>query len=208
VLVAAPRVLALAAIAGLFLAAARGLRGRWVTGPDLPAVVAWTLALGWGVAVYVMVASYDGHGGHTHPRYLFPGVAVLAVVGSLGMDRLPGARRGFWIGTATLAQLVLTGMAWAAFVTALRGRRPASPADLAGAVAGLLEAGGVGWPLLVLEIAAALLTAALVLLGFALTRLDARPSEGSLAEAPDASGDDHREEVAADHAPRDPAPTP
>jgi hypothetical protein len=132
VLVAAPRVLALAAIAGLFLAAARGLRGRWVAGPDLPAVVAWTLALGWGVAVYVMVASYDGHGGHTHPRYLFPGVAVLAVVGSLGMDRLPGARRGFWIGTATLAQLVLTGMAWAAFVTALRGRRPASPADLAG----------------------------------------------------------------------------
>ena len=208
VLVAAPRVLALAAIAGLFLAAARGLRGRWVTGPDLPAVVAWTLALGWGVAVYVMVASYDGHGGHTHPRYLFPGVAVLAVVGSLGMDRLPGARRGFWIGTATLAQLVLTGMAWAAFVTALRGRRPASPADLAGAVAGLLGAGGVGWPWLVLEIAAALLTAALVLLGFALTRLDARPSEGSLAEAPDASGDDHREEVAADHAPRDPAPTP
>jgi len=169
-------VLALAAVAGLAVGAARGLRAlHRPAGGDLAAAAAWTLAVGWGVGVYVMVASYDGHGGHTHPRYLFPGLAVLAVAAALGLDRLPGAGRGLWIWGATLAQLALTGVAWASFVTALRGRRPGSPADLAGAVAGLLGAGGVRWPWVVLTVAALLLAVALALLGRALDRIRPQP---------------------------------
>jgi hypothetical protein len=188
VLVAVPRVLALAAVAGLAVGAARGLRAlHRPAGGDLAAAAAWTLAVGWGVGVYVMVASYDGHGGHTHPRYLFPGLAVLAVAAALGLDRLPGAGRGLWIWGATLAQLTLTGVAWASFVTALRGRRPGSPADLAGAVAGLLGAGGVRWPWVVLTVAALLLAVALALLGRALDRIRPQPpgrgiGQGTLGE--------------------------
>jgi hypothetical protein len=208
VLVAAPRVLALAALAGLVVAAAGGLRGGRTAGPDVPNVAAWTLALAWGTAVYVMVASYDGHGGHTHPRYLFPGLAVLAVAGAVGMDRLPGARRGVWIGAATLTQLALTGTAWAAFVTALRGRRPASPADLAGAVAGLLDAGGVLRPWLLLALAGTLLAAALALLGLALARPAPPARPWPRPDRLDGRPDDRWEGVDAVRAPRDRAPTP
>jgi hypothetical protein len=107
---------------------------------DRPALCAWGLLLAWPVAVFAMVATYDGNGGHTHPRYLFPGLAVLAVVAALGLDGLPGARLGLWTAAVILAQLALTGAAWAGFLTALRGRRPTGPVDLAGAVARLLEA--------------------------------------------------------------------
>ena len=58
-------------------------------------------------------------------------------------------------------------MAWAGLVTALRGRRPADPADLAGAVAGLLAAGGVPSPWVLLAGAGVLLAGALALLGLA-----------------------------------------
>jgi hypothetical protein len=193
-LVAVPRLLAMAAATGLVLAAADGLRSRRPAWWDPPAVAAWALAVAWGVAVYVMVAAYDGHGGHTHPRYLFPGVAVLAVAGALGLDRLPGARRGLWIWGATLAQLALTGAAWAAFVTALRGRRPGSPADLLQAVAGLLADGGVGRPWAVLALAAVLMAAALALLGLALARAGPRPPEPP-PEGPVGGPEDRRDEV-------------
>ena len=173
-----PRVLGLAAVAGLAVDVAGRLRAlHRPAGDALVAAVAWTAAVGWGVAVYVMVASYDGQGGHTHPRYLFPGLAVLAVAAALGLDRLPGARRGLWVWTATVVQLALTGVAWAMFVTALRGRRPGSLGDLAGAVADLLEAGGVRWPWAVLILAATLLAVALVLLGLALTQVEPRAGE-------------------------------
>jgi hypothetical protein len=215
VLVAVPRVLALAAVAGLALAVADGLRSlrdRRAGGPGVAAVAAWGLAVAWGGAVYAMVATYDGHGGHTHPRYLFPGVAVLAVAGAFGLDRLPGARRGLWIAGAALAQLALTGAAWAGFVTALRGRQPSSPLDLAGAAAGLLRAGGVAWPWLVLAAAGALLAAAAALLGLALARLGARPPSAP-PDRVDTAADAHVgavrwEEVTADRASGDRAPTP
>jgi hypothetical protein len=58
--------------------------------------------LAWPLALFAMVASYDGGGGHTHPRYLFPGLAVLAVVAALGLDALPGARLGGWIAVVVL----------------------------------------------------------------------------------------------------------
>ena len=195
--VAVPRLLGLAALAGLVLAAAGQLRAfhRPAAG-DLAAAAAWTLAVGWGAGVYVMVAAYDGHGGHTHPRYLFPGLAVLAVAAALGLDRLPGARRGLWLWGAILAQLALTAVAWAAFVTAVRGRRPGSPADLGGAVAGLLAGGGVRWPWVVLTLAAILLVAALALLGLALAWVGT--GERSAPDALPEGRDGHREEVHAD----------
>jgi hypothetical protein len=197
-LVAVPRLLALAAVIGLIVATASWLRGRRPVRWDAPAVAAWALAVAWGVAVYAMVAAYDGHGGHTHPRYLFPGLAVLAVAAASGLDRLPGARRGLWIWGATLAQLTLTAAAWAGFVTALRGRRPGSPADLAGTVAGLLEAGGVRWPWVVLALAAGLLGAALALLAFALAQIRPRAEEQTSPGALPEDRDSRREEARAD----------
>jgi len=53
---------------------------------------------------------------------------VLAVVAALGLDRLPGARRGLWVAVVALAQLVLTAAAWGGFLTALDGHRPDGPA--------------------------------------------------------------------------------
>ena len=139
-------------LAGLALAAVGRLRARPAARPG-PAVAAWGLALVWLAGVYAMVVSYDGNGGHLHPRYLFPGLAVLAVIGAVGLDRLVGGRRGLWVLGLAATQLVLTAAAWAGFVTALRGRRPDGPADLAGALAGLLDAAGVSWPWLLLVVA-------------------------------------------------------
>jgi hypothetical protein len=203
-LVAAPRVLAVLAASGLLVAAAGGLRGPRAAGRDAPALAAWALVVAWGVAVYVMVASYDGHGGRTHPRYLFPAIAVLAVAGALGLDRLPGARHGLWVLGPAIVQLALTAAAWAAFVTALRGHRPGSPAGLLGAVAELLDAGGVPWPWALLALAGTLLAAAVALLGLALFRLALPPPErpGGGADEP------WKEAVHADRSPRDRAPTP
>jgi hypothetical protein len=177
VLVAVPRVAGVLALAGLAVAAAGLLRARRPARWDVPALAAWGLALAWLAGVYAMVAAYDGNGGHTHPRYLFPAVGVLAVVGAVGLDRLPGGRRGLWVLGLAVAQLALTAVAWAGFVTSLRGRRPSDPADLAGAVAGLLEAAGVPSPWLLLVAAGLLLTGALVLLGLALLGAGPRPPE-------------------------------
>jgi hypothetical protein len=170
VLVTIPRVLGVLALAGLAVAAAGALRARRAPRWDAPAVLAWGLALAWLAGVYAMVAAYDGNGGHTHPRYLFPALAVLAVLGATGLDRLPGGRRGLWLLGVALAQLALTGAAWAGLVTALQGRRPEGPADLLGALAGLLNAAGVPWPWLPLVLAGAALAVALVLLTAALSR--------------------------------------
>jgi hypothetical protein len=212
-LVAAPRVVGLLVVAGLALVAARRLDGRGPgevaagrsdggastrrgsghpvgSGPGWPAFAAWALVLAWPVAVFAMVALYDGGGGHTHPRYLFPGVAVLAVVAALGLDGLPGARLGVWVAAVTLAQLALTAVAWAGFVTALRGRRPADPIDLLGAVARLLAAAGADPPWLLLGLGGAALLTALALLALALGAVRAgaaaeQASAGSAADTPD-----------------------
>ena len=167
-LVAVPRVVGVLVLAGLALAAVGRLRARPAARPGAPAVAAWGLALVWLAGVYAMVVSYDGNGGHLHPRYLFPGLAVLAVIGAVGLDRLVGGRRGLWVLGLAATQLALTAVAWAGFVTALRGRRPDGPADLAGALAGLLDAGGVSWPWLLLVVAGMLVLGALALLGLAL----------------------------------------
>lgn len=176
-LVAVPRVAGVLVLAGLAVAAAGLLRSRRPGRLDLPALAAWMLALSWLAGVYTMVAAYDGGGGHTHPRYLFPAVGVLAVVGAAGLDRLPGGRRGLWIVGLALTQLALTAVAWAGLVTSLRGRRPGDPADLAGAVAGLLEAAGAPSPWLLLTVAGLMVAGALALLGLALAGAGPRPPE-------------------------------
>jgi hypothetical protein len=175
-LVAVPRVIGVLALGGLALAAAGRLLGPRRAGPDAAAVAAWALALAWLAGVYAMVASYDGNGGHLHPRYLFPGLAVLAVLVALGLDRLPGARRGVWIAGVALAQLVLTAAAWGGFLTALDGRRPDGPGALLGGIARLLGARGVPWPAVLLGLAGALLVVALGLLAGAVALLAPRPS--------------------------------
>ncbi|HTE69470.1 MAG TPA: hypothetical protein VK942_12040, partial [Actinomycetes bacterium] len=191
-----PRVIGLLVLAGLAMAAATRLRVQRSTRDGTttggPAAAAWALALAWPVGVYAMVASYDGNGGHTHPRYLFPGLAVLAVVAALGLDRLPGGRRGLWLMAVPVAQLALTGAAWAGLVTALAGRRPDDPADLLGAVARLLEAGGLARPWLLLAPAGAVLLAGLALLVLAVgwtapagTADDAVTDTGRLEGSPD-----------------------
>jgi hypothetical protein len=152
-LVAVPGVVGVLVLAGLALAAVGRLRAHPPARPGAPVVAAWGLALVWLAGVYAMVVSYDGNGGHLHPRYLFPGLAVLAVIGAVGLDRLAGGRRGLWVLGLAATQLALTAAAWAGFVTALRGRRPDGPADLAGALAGLLDAAGVSWPWLLLVVA-------------------------------------------------------
>jgi hypothetical protein len=167
-LVAVPGVVGVLVLAGLALAAVGRLRAHPPARPGAPVVAAWGLALVWLAGVYAMVVSYDGNGGHLHPRYLFPGLAVLAVIGAVGLDRLAGGRRGLWVLGLAATQLALTAAAWAGFVTALRGRRPDGPADLAGALAGLLDAAGVSWPWLLLVVAGMLVLGALGLLGLAL----------------------------------------
>ena len=190
-LVAVPRVVGLLVVAGLAAVATRRLRrpapgmgsgGRKASPPvaGAPALAAWTLAVAWPFAVFAMVAFYDGNGGHTHPRYLFPGLAVLAVVAALGLDGLPGARLGLWIAAVTLAQLGLTGVAWAGFVTASRSRRPSDPVDLLGAVAGMLDAAGAHPSWLLLGLAGATLLAALALLALALGLVRADRAAGGV----------------------------
>jgi hypothetical protein len=191
-LVAVPRVIGLLVVAGLAAVGARRLRGRAPSegsgqGARGPALAAWALAVAWPAAVFAMVAFYDGNGGHTHPRYLFPGLAVLAVVAALGLDGLPGARLGGWLAAVVLAQLALTGAAWAGFVTATRGRRPSDPADLLGAVARLLDAAGADPPWLLLGLAGATLLAGLALLAVALGLVRAEHAS-SPAEAGSATG--------------------
>jgi hypothetical protein len=175
-LVAVPRVIGVLALGGLALAAAGRLLGPRRAGPDAAGVASWALALAWLAGVFAMVAAYDGNGGHLHPRYLFPGLAVLAVVVALGLDRLPGARRGLWVAGVALAQLVLTAAAWGGFLTALDGRRPDGPGALLGGIARLLGARGVPWPAVLLGLAGALLVVALGLLAGAVALLAPRPS--------------------------------
>jgi hypothetical protein len=173
-LVAVPRLVGVLVLAGLAVAAVRRLRARPAARPPASAVVAWGLVLAWPAGVYAMVAAYDGGGGHLHPRYLFPGLAVLAVIGALGLDGLPGGRRGLWVLGLAVVQLALTAVAWAGFVTALRGRRPADPADLLGALARLLDTAGAPLPWLLPAVAGALLVGALGLLWLALARSEPR----------------------------------
>jgi 4-amino-4-deoxy-L-arabinose transferase-like glycosyltransferase len=161
-LVLLPRVIALLILIGLTVAAVSALRSR-AARPAAPSalaapsplgeVAAWLLLAGWLVLAFVMVAWYDGNGGHTHARYLLPAVGVVAVVAGLGLDALPGARRGLSTLAVSLALLALTGFAWSRFVAAV-ARAGAPPVPTPRALAELLHQHGVGYPWLLLAGAA------------------------------------------------------
>jgi 4-amino-4-deoxy-L-arabinose transferase-like glycosyltransferase len=157
-LVLFPRLLALAVLAGLIVATVRGLRRRrgraagWPPAPvpALGEVASWLLLAGWLLLAFLMVAWYDGNGGHTHARYLLPAIGVVAVGAAVGLDALPGARRGRVTLAVSVALLALTGFAWSRFVAAV-ARADATPAPAPRALAELLHQHGVGqpWPLLI-----------------------------------------------------------
>jgi 4-amino-4-deoxy-L-arabinose transferase-like glycosyltransferase len=178
-LVLIPRFIALAVLAGLALAAVRrlldlrvrpaGAAAQARPAPEAPATqqgpaaprarlagpASWLLTLGWLVVAFLMVAWYDGNGGHTHARYLLPAVGVIAIIAAVGLDALPGARRGLTILAVSITLLALTGFAWSRFVAAV-ANDDSAPVSTPAAVADLLYRHGVAHPRLLL--AGALLT--------------------------------------------------
>jgi hypothetical protein len=112
-------------------------------------VAAWLLVAGWLLAGFLMVAWYEGGGGFTHARYLLPAIGVAAVLAALGLDALPGARRGLNTLAVSLVLLGLTVADWSRFVDELLGpRRFGLP--VAHAVADMIHTHGIphGWWLL------------------------------------------------------------
>ena len=157
-LVLLPRLIALTVLAGLLVAAVRGLRrrGSRPAGASSPAraaplgeVASWLLLVGWLPLAFLMVAWYDGNGGHTHARYLLPAIGVVSVGAAVGLDALPGARRGRTVLAVSIALLVLTGFAWSRFVAAV-ARAGVTPGPTPRALAELLRQHGVGQPWLLL----------------------------------------------------------
>ena len=141
-LVAVPRVAGVLALAGLAVAAAGlpprppagqlGTSRRWPPGgwcwPGWPGCTRWSRPTTATVATPIPATC-------SRPWPCWPWSAPPASTGS------PAAAAACGCLGLALTQLALTAVAWAGLVTALRGRRPADPADLAGAVAGLLAAG-------------------------------------------------------------------
>ena len=170
-LVLLPRVIALLIVAGLAVAAVRALRARAARtaatsapAPRAPlgGIAAWLLLAGWLVLAFLMVAWYDGNGGHTHARYLLPAIGVVAVAAGVGLDALPGARRGLSTLAVSLAMLALTGFAWSRFVAEV-SRAGAPPAPTPRALAEMLHQHGVAHPWLLLAAATLLVLAGLAL---------------------------------------------
>jgi hypothetical protein len=170
-LVLVPRLLALVILAGLVVATVRGLRRRrgrpegaspLARAAPLGEIAAWLLLAGWLLLAFFMVAWYDGNGGHTHARYLLPAISVVAVGAAIGLDALPGARRGLTTLAVSVALLALTGFAWSRFVAAV-ARVGTTPGPTPRALAELLRQHGVGQPWLLLAGATLLLLAGLAL---------------------------------------------
>jgi hypothetical protein len=174
------RVIALAALAGLAVAAARGLHRLGARpaamGPGdvsgrsrvagarraQPGGVASPLMLvGWLVLAFLMVAWYDGNGGHTHARYLLPAIGVVAIGAAVGLDALPGARRLTTL-AVSVALLALTGLAWSRFVAEV-AHAGITPPSGPRAVADLLHQHGVAHPWVLLAAAALTVLAGLAL---------------------------------------------
>jgi hypothetical protein len=175
------RVIVLAALAGLAVAAARGFhrlgaRPAAVGPGDVsgrsrvagarraqPGGVASPLMLvGWLVLAFLMVAWYDGNGGHTHARYLLPAIGVVAIGAAVGLDALPGARRGLTTLAVSVALLALTGLAWSRFVAEV-AHAGMTPPSAPRAAADLLHQHGLAHPWVLLAAAALTVLAGLAL---------------------------------------------
>src|SRR6266511_1322727 len=120
------------------------------------------LLAGWLLLAFLMVAWYDGNGGHTHARFLLPAIGVVAIGAAVGLAAARGARGGLTALVVSVALLALTGFAWSRFVAAV-AHAGATPAPTPRAVADMLHRHGVAHPWMLL--AAASLT---VLVGFIL----------------------------------------
>lgn len=71
----------------------------------------WLAALSLALPTVLIAASalFISRGGFPHSRYLLPGLAVMAVMAALGVEGLPGARRG-WPALATLTALLVANI--------------------------------------------------------------------------------------------------
>jgi hypothetical protein len=183
--VLAPRVLALVVLLGLLLALARALAVRRSLGPATT-LAPWLLMAGWLLVGFLMVAWYDGSGGRTHARYLLPVIGVAAVLAAVGLDALPGARRGLVTLVVSLGLLGLTAAAWGRFTDALLGLGPFGTQVPRG-VADLVHQHGVPHAWLLLAPAA---LALLVALGSQQASFWLLAGTGEPSGEPRASGDE------------------
>jgi 4-amino-4-deoxy-L-arabinose transferase-like glycosyltransferase len=151
---------------GLALGGLRWLRHR--VAPDRRMVLAWLLCAGLAVLVELSIASFYSVGGSAHGRYVLPGLAVLAVLGAVGLAFLPGGRHALPSVAMLLALAVANVVAWQRYLQLTL--QPAPGRSAIGT--GLASAHLPGWMLLP---AGLVLCAGLVAQVWALRVLVARP---------------------------------
>jgi hypothetical protein len=164
-------VLGLLVVAGLLVAGVRWLRAGARPGPP-ERVAAWALTLLLPPLLLVLLADYVARGGGVHARYLYPGLGVLALLAAVGLDQLPGRRRGLPILAVLTAQVVLNLVFLGRFLSRITADHPA----IATAVGRRMADIGLSAPVM-LTAAGVLLALALAMVGRALWTLDDHPPE-------------------------------
>lgn len=107
--------LALVPLAGLLLAGVRWLAdpARASRRPDPGRAVAFGLGVLLLVLLQVTMVQFVSDGGGAHIRYLFPGLAVVALAAAFGLAALPGGRRGLPVMVMLLAMAAVNlGLWW------------------------------------------------------------------------------------------------
>jgi hypothetical protein len=178
---------------GLVIAAARCLRARRRPA-SLSSCLTWTLILVLPPLMLVLLADYVTHGGGAHARYLYPALAVLAVVTAVALDHLPGRQRGLPL-LGMLGVLAGLNLAfWAGFVARTTPGQPTVPAAVAQRIE---EAGLPSGP--TLAAVAVLLTVAVAVMGRAVWVLS---RQTALAGREAADEDNGRKPMVAARRPR------
>jgi hypothetical protein len=169
-------VIGLLILLGLFTAAARWLRGA--PRRDVPSLLTgWMLALLLPVLLLVLLADYVARGGGAHARYLYPALAVFALVAGLGLDQLPGRRRGFPILGMFAGQVALNIVFWGNFLSRINPGRPAITVAIERRIDDIALPVG-----LTLTVIAALLTLSVAIVGHALWVLGEQSGAGPAHE--------------------------
>ncbi|HKE98263.1 MAG TPA: hypothetical protein VKG45_04955 [Actinomycetes bacterium] len=167
----AGEVIGLLVVTGLALGAVRWARRR--SRPGTPGrAAAWALVLLLPPVLLVLLADYVTRGGGIHARYLYPGLAVLSLIAAVGLDNLPGRRRGLPILAVLAAQVVLNLVYLGRFLSRIAPGHPAAVTALSRRIA---DTGLPAAP--VMMAAAVLLALALAMVGRALWALGDRPPE-------------------------------
>jgi len=196
------RALTLVILAGAALAAARAAvraahrRARQAPAPASasttarvpaardPAVrgraLAWALALAVPALLYVSLIGFFADGGGLHARYLYPGLAGLAVGGAAALSALPGGRRGLPAIAVLGVHLGMASSFWVTWVARVDRSHRAVLAEIARALA---RTGLPATP--VLAVAAALLVAGFAAAAWSIRRLGGPRVARPLAVAPD-----------------------